>query len=361
MTVSSRDDFLDCLKGFAICTVVLGHTFQIATADFDHYLPFRIIYSFHMPMFMFVAGMTASLSLLSHPNTESSWITYVTDVRSKALRLVLPFITWGVIQYFLSKPAGYNPLTWLLHLLQYPDDGLWFLWILFQISVLFGLVGIGIQRTIPLLAAKRYDGKTDLGILYLVLVLAWPVSSALVHALPNDLGLQMTKAFFPYFFLGFALQLIRPAGIPNIFRWIPYVVFVALAPFWYRTEISPVAQLFPNPGSANLELQRVVPLAGTFAFVDLVRLFFRFDAPRLKRAVAFVGKRSLDIYALHFYFLGYFPPLIAPIALSLGTSLILRTNFVTSWLCFGQRPFGIWQFGRDRLSIGLSGDPANKA
>jgi fucose 4-O-acetylase-like acetyltransferase len=59
---SSRDIFLDCLKGFAIVTVVLGHTFQGATADFDHYLPFRLVYAFHMPMFMFVSGMTASLS-----------------------------------------------------------------------------------------------------------------------------------------------------------------------------------------------------------------------------------------------------------------------------------------------------------
>jgi len=42
-TAPSRDPYLDCLKGFAIVTVVLGHTFQNATADFDHYLTFRLV------------------------------------------------------------------------------------------------------------------------------------------------------------------------------------------------------------------------------------------------------------------------------------------------------------------------------
>ena len=94
---SSRDTYLDCLKGFAIATVVLGHTFQNATPDFDHYLPFRLVYSFHMPMFLFVAGMTASLSLSRRLKTELRFSPYVAEVRSRTLRLLVPFVTWAVI------------------------------------------------------------------------------------------------------------------------------------------------------------------------------------------------------------------------------------------------------------------------
>lgn len=349
--VSSRDTFLDCLKGFAIGSVVLGHTFQGATPDFDHYLPFRLVYSFHMPMFMFVAGMTASFGFSKRMNTAPDFPSYVSEIRSKALRLVVPFVTWAIIQYFLNHPEGYGPATWLLHVLQFPDNGLWFLWILFQCSCILALVNIAVQYAYRVLAATTSNGKKNPAALYLLLILAWPFASALLHALPSDLGLGMAKTFFLYFFAGLVFHIIRPNGLPNTIRWIPYAIFIALVPFWYRTELSPVASLFPNPGFANLEYQKIVALAGTLAFVDFARLFANRAPALLTKAVAFIGKRSLDIYAIHFYFLGYFPPVIAPIAISLGVSLALRTNFVTSWLCLGQKPLNIWRIGRDLFAL----------
>jgi fucose 4-O-acetylase-like acetyltransferase len=357
--LSTRDIFLDCLKGFAISTVVLGHTFQGATPDFDHYLPFRLIYSFHMPMFMFVSGMTASLSFSKRLNTASDLSSYLSEIRSKALRLVVPFITWALIQYFWIHPEGYNSVTWLLHVMRVPDEGLWFLWILFQCSCVLALIDIAVQRAFRSLAVTTSDGRNDLAVLYLLLILAGPIANALLRALPSDLGLGMTKTFFMYFLAGFVFHIIRPSGFPNSIRWLPYVLFIALVPFWYRAEPSPVALLFPNSGFANLEYQRIVAFAGTFAFVDLARLFASKAPVLLTRAVAFCGKRSLDIYAIHFYVLGLFPPVIAPIAASLGVSFLLRTNFVTSWLCLGQKPLKIWPVDRHRLfpsRVGMTND-----
>jgi len=349
-STSSRDTFLDCLKGLAIGTVVLGHTFQVATVDFDHSLPFRLIYSFHMPMFMFVAGMTASLSFSRRLNAPPDFSSYLAEIRSKAVRLVVPFVTWAIIKYFLAHPDGYNPATWLLHVFQVPDDGLWFLWALFLCSCVLALTAFVVQYAFHSLTTASSDGRQDLGALYLLLILAWPISSALLRALPSDLGLGMAKTFYPYFFGGFVFHLIRPTGLPNTIRWVTYVIFLALAPFWYRTELSPLALPFPNPASANLEFQRIVAIAGTLALVDFARLFTD-NAPALStRAVAYCGKRSLDIYAIHFFFLTYFPPVIAPIIASLGVSLILRTNALTSWLCLGQKPLRIWPRDRYRLS-----------
>jgi fucose 4-O-acetylase-like acetyltransferase len=351
----SRDIFLDCLKGLAIATVVLGHTFQVTIPDFDLYLPFRIIYSFHMPMFMFVSGMTASFGFSKRLNAAPDLSSYVSELRSKMLRLVVPFLTWSLFQYFWGHPAGYTPTTWLLHILQFPDESLWFLWILFQCSCLLALINVAVQYAFRALTVTSSDGKENPVALYLLLILAWPTASVLLHALPSELGLGMTKVYFVYFFAGLVFQILRPSGLPNAIRWIPYVIFIVLAPFWYRTEISPVASLFPNPGSANLEFQRIVAFAGTFAFVDFARLFANKAPALLARVVAFTGQRSLDIYAMHLYLLGFFPPVIAPIAVCLGVSFVLRTNFVTSWLCFGQRPLNIWRIIRDRWSTNTLG------
>jgi fucose 4-O-acetylase-like acetyltransferase len=347
--ISSRDTFLDCLKGLAIGTVVLGHTFQGATPDFDHYLPFRLIYAFHMPMFMFIAGMTASLSFSRRLRDTANYPSYLADIRFKALRLVLPFITWAVIQYFWIKPAEYNPATWLLHILHYPDNGLWFLWILFLCSCVLALICAGIEYAYRLIATARSDGGENSAVLYLLLMLVWPVASAMLHALPSDPGLALTKSYFLYFFAGFAFHIIRPAGLPPAVRWIPYVIFIALVPFWYRTEISPVASLFSNPGAANNQYVRIVAFTGTLAFVDFTRLFVRWAPALLARTVAFVGRRSLDIYAIHFYALGYLPRVIAPIVISLAVSFVLRTNPVTSWLFLGQKPMKMWRMTGYRL------------
>lgn len=55
--VERRNQQLDIVKGFAIVLVVLGHAIQYTYRDFDNLFVFRLIYSFHMPLFMFVSGM----------------------------------------------------------------------------------------------------------------------------------------------------------------------------------------------------------------------------------------------------------------------------------------------------------------
>ncbi|MGA2412594.1 MAG: acyltransferase [Candidatus Binataceae bacterium] len=347
---SSRDLFLDCLKGFAITTVVLGHTFQGATPDFDHYPPFRIVYAFHMPMFMFVAGMTASFSVSLRLNTELNFSSYAYEIWSKALRLLLPFITWAVIQYFMIRPEGYGPATWLLHVIQFPDNGLWFLLALFQCSCIMALVSMAVQYASGRLAARRLGGISNSTALYITLIVVGLFAYAIMRSIPLS-ATFLPKLYFLYFFVGVVFHILRPTGLANSARWIPYVIFIALVPFWYRTEPSPVALLFRYPGLADSAYRYLVAFAGTLAFIDLVRLFAAKTAVLLTRAVAFVGKRSLDIYAIHFYFLAHFPPVIAPIAISLGVSLLLRTNFVTSWLCLGQKQLNIRQISRDLFAL----------
>ncbi|MGA2058562.1 MAG: acyltransferase [Bradyrhizobium sp.] len=346
---SPRDPFLDCLKGFAIVTVVLGHTFQGATPDFDHYLPFRLVYSFHMPMFMFVSGMTASFSVSRRLNTELDFSSYADEIRSKALRLLLPFATWAIIQYYMAHPEGYDAATWLAHVIQFPDNGLWFLLELFQCSCLMVLVSIAVQYALGRRAARRPGETSNPTTLHVMLILVGLLAYVVMRLIPLS-ATFLPKLHFIYFFAGVVFQVLRPAGLPNSTRWIPYVIFVTLVPFWYRTETSPVALLFRYPGLADSLYRYLVAFAGTLAFIDLVRFFADQTTAFLTRPVAFVGKRSLDIYAIHFYFLAYFPPVIAPIAISLGVSFLLRTNFVTSWLCLGQKPLNIRRIGRKRLS-----------
>lgn len=56
MSNSARLLYVDFLKGVAIALVVLGHSVQVLTEDFYNDWLFNAIYSFHMPLFMFLSG-----------------------------------------------------------------------------------------------------------------------------------------------------------------------------------------------------------------------------------------------------------------------------------------------------------------
>jgi fucose 4-O-acetylase-like acetyltransferase len=78
-----RDLKIDSLKGFAILLVVLGHAIQTSTDNFDNNIFFRIIYSFHMPLFMFLSGFIA----YGRP----------INLSKKFTSLVIPFVTWYLL------------------------------------------------------------------------------------------------------------------------------------------------------------------------------------------------------------------------------------------------------------------------
>ena len=53
--------YLDNLKGFLIILVILGHCIEYGTESFDENTLFKIIYSFHMPVFIALSGCLFAL------------------------------------------------------------------------------------------------------------------------------------------------------------------------------------------------------------------------------------------------------------------------------------------------------------
>lgn len=51
-----RNAYIDKIRGFAIILVVLEHAIHHTYENFDSNYLFALIYSFHMPPFMFISG-----------------------------------------------------------------------------------------------------------------------------------------------------------------------------------------------------------------------------------------------------------------------------------------------------------------
>lgn len=128
MCLSSRIEAWDFLKTVAIMLVVYGHLMQyLWSDDVEIYNPLRnFIYSFHMPLFMTLAGLFAMRGFDS-----SSFIEYC---RKRALRILVPCIVWlFIIAGCIMMISGNIDISVFISVL---TNGLWFLKSLFICGLL---------------------------------------------------------------------------------------------------------------------------------------------------------------------------------------------------------------------------------
>lgn len=116
---------MDFLKGICILSVIVGHSITNVSGLTVLY---NIIYSFHMPLLIFISAYIEEQSR----NRHETHISYF--VRKRAKSLLVPYITWNLlynINFNSAYPINYrslwNQLTGVI------QTGLWFL------AVLFGL------------------------------------------------------------------------------------------------------------------------------------------------------------------------------------------------------------------------------
>ena len=105
----ARLPFFDLLKMFAMFMVLWGHTIQhLQTGDVWNEPVHKFIYSFHLPLFMTIAGFFSVSSL----NLKIGDF-----LKKKGIQLLLPCLTWGILLYvviillntFVGCSISYSP------------------------------------------------------------------------------------------------------------------------------------------------------------------------------------------------------------------------------------------------------------
>lgn len=129
MVASKRINYLDCIRGFALLLVILGHIYIYTN-------PIKVwIYSFHMPLFFIISGF-----LWSNKNIDIK-ITIIK--RFKAL--IIPYILFGLVFFILrsnlNSSINLSLKNYIFSLLTTSNLGaLWFLPSLFIIEVMFSVL-----------------------------------------------------------------------------------------------------------------------------------------------------------------------------------------------------------------------------
>lgn len=164
-------DEINIAKGIGALLVVFGHSFPDASlliynnSNIYRFIE-NIIYSFHMPLFFFLAGFLAENS-----NLDDSIHEKIQFVKRKVIVLLVPYFTVSIltllIKYFFSNYA-YSDFDYANGIRNIiigisPNGGMWFLYVLFLISciyiVFYKKISIEILTIISLVFCFLYAGQ----------------------------------------------------------------------------------------------------------------------------------------------------------------------------------------------------------
>ena len=285
--------YIDCLKGFAIILVVLGHVFDgYIKADYfaDHRSVmsrgFDLIYSFHMALFFLISGFVYKKAYITAEGVAKP------SLKKQILNLIVIYIVFSVAFGLFKIAAGKYTnsdvtfsdilLIWLKPIYPY-----WYLYVLvfyylcFQLKVFY--------RHLPIAALFIFIIVSALSNLI-------PESAAYYFEIRNILY----YAFF--FYIGVVISFDGDT-------YQKYELPIAACTF----TVSAATVLFYRAGSGfditdpgsflwKQKLNFIIALGISLMLLCAFRRFFSNEKHTRVRVMSFFGRYSLEIYVIHCVF-----------------------------------------------------------
>lgn len=295
-----RIGYIDALRGFTMFLVVFWHV-ECVTYGIEAYNDVinSILMSFRMPTFFFISGYIAYKAV-------ERWNVsfYAKNLRKKALVQLLPTAVFYLI---LRTFRGDNPLQFL----NTGFDEYWFTIVLFEMFLLY--------FTLSLIGCYTSDKVVDCGLVVLSIICAFLVGVKGQWLTTLEI-IELVK-YFQFFAFGILChkysRLFMSCIKNNGFRTIVILTFVGCLLLNFNKDFK-----HAMPLTYIVVCGTIVRYAGllfVFTFFMSKEAFFATGA-KLSRVMRFVGRRTLDIYMLHYFFipdirshsLQYLSPFIDP-------------------------------------------------
>lgn len=274
-----RIGYIDNIKGLAILLVVMGHVISTWFDDFaalldndpdGQLLVWKLIYSFHMPLFMFCSGLFQP-SMDNESSLKDVW-----DVVLRRFRvLVVPYFASGLLLWFVSgRPQFY-----------------WFLLVLFEFVVVTLLISFAASRF------PKWNRHIELVMLFAVCLLMRLVTkygAAWEHLPLLDIG---HLSIFRYFAAGYLVM--RYDLLDKLMSKLGYAIAVVV---YVLLLVASMTGLFKIPLIQNVLM----------AFAAIYTVFYMFrsfpdSSSKPFKVLEFMGRHTLEIYILHSFFLSRVP------------------------------------------------------
>lgn len=262
--------WIDELKGFAIFLVIIGHVL------ISRFLPqfqlfHTVIYSFHMPLFMFLSGIFSYKALEAVDNQCKKKY-----FGKKILQLLVPCISGGVLlclyhhenffSQFLFKGGAYY----------------WYLLTLLEFLIIFMLCYFLSKKWFLLLALIPW-----------VIVLLLPANS-IVANLVSQANFTFTYPFliYGYFFHKYRLMNGRTISGKECLGNVCLLAILICLQLFIKTDY-----------------WAYVRYGVAFSVINIIVYLYVRIVSRIKSIsmIGYLGKNSLGIYVVHYFFLGFTP------------------------------------------------------
>ncbi|MDO6681333.1 MULTISPECIES: acyltransferase [unclassified Oceanobacter] len=277
---TERDIWVDYAKAIGILLMVFGHAVRgldsagIAMPEFYMNTLDSIIYSFHMPLFFFLSGI---------------YMVHVFDKRgvgkffgNKIDTILYPYVLWslvqGAIEYLFSGYTNGSVEAWDIFSIWIPRAQFWFLYALFFIFALVGIV-------------YYIGGRKCLWWLFFVSMIMMIFSDCflgmwVISSYANYLVYFMIGVIFSFY----SRTLMNLVGGKNLF-FLPMLGILFLVMQWYFHVYLGFTYL--DRGGLSMIIAFI-----SIGFVISCSVFLsKFDIPVL----LYIGSMSMVIYLLHIF------------------------------------------------------------
>lgn len=340
-----RIEYLDALRGFTMILVVVTHVAKyldietLEPGNFHYYLK-----QFRMPLFFFISGFVfyKERFVWNIENTKRFLSKKVT------VQIISPFIFFACYLHYMDFPF------WEYVVNDF-KAGYWFTFTLFEYFLLY----IAIRKISDIIGIKEERALAIMlftGLFLFLFPKQWLYSESRPQFVLDTVGFFSVSCLM--YFIFFVLGAWTKKNFAKVEKLLDgsYLVLTAVAIYF-------TANIFMDLPSQNLYIQKIMNLllsvCGVVMIFGLFRKhqsFFAANNPT-SSLLRFIGRRTLNIYLLHFFFINFDLPeqilsfihnssplleyaislLLATLAITacLAVSSLLRTSNLLAHYLFG--------------------------
>lgn len=319
-----RLHYFDVIKGIAIILVVMGHVMYFGIHNIDKAFILKSLDKIHMPLFFFISGY------FTYKFSDNKVV--LPNLFSRFKQLIIPLVCVSALWIYYFPHSGIESLfdsTWEGLYTDYSKNGYWFTLCLFEIILLYSVIAIIFNKI-----TKEWQQILVLIVTYAAIGVACMYGNGIVLTCS---GLPLVFQFFPIFFIGvFAKKHHQGfnALLQNNTANTLALIFGGFLMYFtcYYWE-------FPKLPQFSLEITK------SFVHIAVVLVVFATVKPLCEKAYAtnkpsfavkslqYIGKESLTIYLLHYFFLFPMGALRQPmIDMGLGFAPLFVVSFIASMI-----------------------------
>lgn len=279
---TERIKYIDALRGFTMLVVVLHVRFFSLNLLIET-SPFAIVFfTFMLPMFFFISGYVAYKGELCVNKGA-----YSKRLLNKATVLLIPtLVFWVVFIYFQIRPWNF-------------PGGFWFTEVLFEMFLIY--------FTVALLFSKMNSSFEDISLVGIAILLFISKRFISNNSISEFITLRELCSYFIFFVLG----LMAKKHNDRFIRIVSNKYYLALG------ILIPLISLAITSGPLNISLgaglSGVLSVCNGILLVSVIFALFRSSSDYwnrnglVQRSFEFIGRRTLDLYMLHYFLLPSLP------------------------------------------------------